>query len=85
MKLTLDHPQAKRGRPVFVHGRRVINYRTALILIRHRLKLTAAEFAALLGVSRRTVNGWDQGRPPAATCLYALKHKLNDDLTALRR
>ena len=31
--------------------------------IRHRLGLSVREFAAALGVSRRTVEGWEQGRP----------------------
>ena len=47
--------------------------------IRERLNLTRPKFAALLGISARTVEGWEQGRrkpdgPARALLMVAAKH-----------
>jgi len=87
MKLTFDHPKATRGRPVFLDDDGSVKTPgIALYIIRKEfLGMTAAKFGVLLGVSRRTVNGWEQGRRPAAVSLYMLKNKLNDRLNGLRK
>lgn len=52
-------------RPTFTdeHGK-VVAYPYAVRKIRSHLKITAAELGAKIGVSGRTINGWEQGRPP---------------------
>lgn len=86
MKITLNHPKSKGGMPVFINdARQVIATAAALKKIRvDCLKLSVPAFAALLGTSPRTVNGWEQGRPPSAAALFLLESKLNAGLDRLR-
>lgn len=87
MKLTLDHPQVTDGRPVFIDdGGEVVPTAAALRMIRKdRLGISVDAFAELAGVSGRTVNGWEQGRPPTPGALFVLKNQLNDRLDRIRR
>ena len=60
-------------RPTFIdeHGK-VVAYPYAVRKIRSHLKITAAELGAKIGVSGRTVNGWEQGRIPSFAGLIRL-------------
>ena len=66
-------------RPQFLdeHGKPV-PYAYAVRKIRAHLKLTAAGLASKLGVSERTVNGWEQGRPPSFAGLIRLGTMLGE-------
>lgn len=56
--------------------------------VRDRLNLTRAQFAALIGVSERTVEGWEQGRRtpsgPALTLLRVADRYPESVLDAVR-
>lgn len=56
--------------------------------VRDRLNLTRAQFAALIGVSERTVEGWEQGRRtpsgPALTLLRVAERYPENVLDAVR-
>src|SRR5438552_8141274 len=45
------------------HGKRIVAHpRSPIVRVRLQAGLTQAQFAALLGVSRRTLEQWEQGR-----------------------
>lgn len=47
---------------------------TAIIEARTRAKLTQVQFAELLGVSKRTLEGWEQGRrTPSKAAMTLIK------------
>jgi transcriptional regulator with XRE-family HTH domain len=77
MKLTLDHAAAKAGLPVFLDDRGgLLGTARAIKMMRHDRALSVDKFGALLGVSGRTVNGWEQGRPISPRFLYAIDRLL---------
>ena len=70
MKITTDHPKSSQGLPVLLNGHgQLMTYPDGLREIRADLKLTAAGLGAAIGLSCRTVNGWEQGRKPTAAGL----------------
>jgi DNA-binding transcriptional regulator YiaG len=44
----------------------VLTYADGIKSLRERLKLSTQDLANACSVSRRTVEGWEQGRPPDA-------------------
>jgi ribosome-binding protein aMBF1 (putative translation factor) len=73
MKLTIDHPQARPGVPVFVDARgRVIPYADGVRRLRRTLDLSTSDLARACGCSHRTVEGWEQGRLPSAAALNTM-------------
>ncbi len=71
MQLTTNHPSSSYNIPVFVDGgNNPLDYADG---IKHFRKLngfkTAADLAEKLGVSTRTVQGWEQGRMPSKIAL----------------
>lgn len=73
MKVTIDHPASSYGVPVIIDDDgNPMDYAAGVKEIRRRLDLTAAELAAKLGVSTRTVNGWEIGRMPKTAALNML-------------
>jgi DNA-binding XRE family transcriptional regulator len=73
MQITTDHPAATVFRPVFIAGGTIISDRDGVALLRDELNLTQRELAERLGVSTRTVQGWEQGRPMGSAFLYAMQ------------
>jgi DNA-binding XRE family transcriptional regulator len=73
VKTTIDHPSSSYGIPVILDDRGdVMDYAPGIKAARARLGLTAAQLAEKLGVSERTVNGWEQGRMPETAALNML-------------
>jgi len=66
MTIITDHNAVKDRCPIVVtDDMRVLNFATGICYIRDRLDLSRAAFAAKIGVSPRTVEGWEQGRTPS--------------------
>jgi DNA-binding XRE family transcriptional regulator len=74
-KLTTDHPASSYGIPIFVDDlNNPLGYGEGVRLIRKAHGLTAGQFGAAIGVSRRTVEHWEQGRMPATESLLKIAH-----------
>lgn len=72
MRVTCDHPASSFGLPVIVDGGEVVEYAEGIKAIRDKCGLTTQSLADLCGVSRRTVEGWEQGRMPTAAALNVM-------------
>lgn len=73
MKLTTDHSASSYGMPIFVDDENSpLDYADGLRLIRKSKGWSVAEMAEQLGVSARTVEGWEQGRMPSKPALIIL-------------
>lgn len=73
MKITTNHSASSYGMPVILDDRgHVMDYAPGVKAARAKLNLTAEQLAEKLGVSVRTVNGWEQGRLPSAQGLNML-------------
>jgi putative transcriptional regulator len=49
-----------------------------IIAIREKMQVSRERFAEIMGVSRRTVEGWEAGRRPSDIALHLLKlHEKN--------
>lgn len=71
MKITTEHPASSYGIPVILDDDgNPTDYADGVKLLRDRLGLNTAELGATVGVSRRTVENWEQGRnQPSAPAL----------------
>ena len=78
LQLTTAHPKATPGVPLFVSGGRAVSYKLGVILAQRLLRLSTAELAARLGVSRRTLEGWKIGRRPGVAALNVLRDLLEE-------
>ena len=73
MKITTDHPQSSHGIPVILaDGGGVMDYPAGVKAVRDHLGMTTQNLADAIGVSRRTVEGWESGRMPSTLALRAL-------------
>lgn len=73
MKVTTSHPSSNYGMPVIIadHGD-LVDYATGIKAIREVLGMSTQDLADRCGVSRRTVEGWEQGRMPTAAALNVM-------------
>ena len=63
MKVTTNHSASSYGQPVILSDDgEVMDYAPGIKAIRTKLKLTTQDLAEKCNVSRRTVEGWEQGR-----------------------
>ena len=70
MKITCDHPASKFGLPVILDDSgEVMDYAAGIKAVREKLGMSTQELADACGVSKRTVEGWEQGRTPDAAPL----------------
>jgi DNA-binding transcriptional regulator YiaG len=73
MRVTTNHPSSSYGQPVILDDSgQVLDYAPGIQAIRAKAGLTTQALADLCGVSRRTVEGWEQGRMPAAAALNVM-------------
>jgi len=73
MKITINHSSSSYGQPVILDDTgSVMDYAPGIRLAREKLDLTAGQLAEKLGVSERTVNGWEGGRMPTTAALNML-------------
>lgn len=77
MKVTIYHEESSYGMPVILDDAgNLMKPEAAFRAARERLRLTNAELAPLLGVSVRTVEGWDLGRPVGSAAALNMLGKL---------
>lgn len=70
MVITINHSASSYGQPVILSDSgEVMDYAPGIKEIRETASLTTQELADLCGVSKRTVEGWEQGRMPTAAAL----------------
>ena len=73
MQITTDHSASSYGQPVILSdGGEVLDYADGVKAVRSKLGLSTAEFADKMGTSRRTVEGWEQGRLPSNTAMLLM-------------
>ena len=73
MKLTANHSASSYGVPVFVDGdNNPLDYADGFRQVRHLKGWSTADLAEQIGVSSRTVEGWEQGRMPSKPALIIL-------------
>ena len=73
MRVTTTHITSSYGQPVILSdGGEVMDYAPGIKAIRDKTGLTTQALADLCGVSRRTVEGWEQGRMPTAAALNVM-------------
>lgn len=64
LKLTTDHSMSRYGIPIFVDPENTpLDYHDGIRRVRKLLDLSTDDLASIAGVSPRTVEGWEQGRP----------------------
>lgn len=73
MKLTTNHSASSYGVPVFVDGdNNPLEYADGFRRVRQLKGWSTADLAEQVGVSARTVEGWEQGRMPSKPALIIL-------------
>lgn len=73
MRITTDHSASSYGQPVILDDNgQPMDYAPGVRAVRKKLDLTTAEFGERMGVSARTVEGWEQGRIPNNTALLLM-------------
>jgi DNA-binding transcriptional regulator YiaG len=73
MTITTNHPSSSYGLPVILDDDgQVMDYAAGVEELRARLGLSRQALADACGVSRRTVEGWEQGRLPGAAALNVM-------------
>lgn len=73
MKLTTNHSASSYGVPVFLDGDgNPMDYAPALRQLRKDKGWSVSDLADQVGVSARTVEGWEQGRLPSKPALIIL-------------
>lgn len=74
MTITTDHSASSYGIPVIIgDDGQPMDYAPGIAAVRRHLGLSVAAIGDAVGVSPRTVEGWEQGRRmPPANVLYVL-------------
>jgi ribosome-binding protein aMBF1 (putative translation factor) len=77
MKITCNHSSSSYGVPVILSDDGdVMDYAPGIKAVRAKLSLSTQDLAEKCNVSRRTVEGWEQGRMPDAAALNVMAQLL---------
>lgn len=77
MKITCNHSSSSYGVPIILgDDGDVMNYALGIKAVRSKLGISTQDLAEKCNVSRRTVEGWEQGRMPDAAALNAMAQLL---------
>lgn len=77
MRITCNHSSSSYGVPVILgDDGDVIDYAHGIKAVRAKLSLSTQDLAEKCNVSRRTVEGWEQGRMPDAAALNVMAQLL---------
>lgn len=86
MKITTEHSASSYGIPVIIDDEDdVMDYAPGVKALREKLNLTTQQLAEACGCSRRTVEGWEQGRVPEAAALNVMSALLKSSATRRTR
>lgn len=58
--------------PVFKNGKTTVSTDQGIRSLRNSLGMNAEQFGQRIGVSARTVEGWEQGRQPSSYAMISL-------------
>jgi DNA-binding XRE family transcriptional regulator len=73
MRVTTHHPSSSYGQPVILaDDGSVMDYGPGIKAVRVKAGLSTQQLADACGVSRRTVEGWEQDRMPTAAALNVM-------------
>lgn len=73
MTITCNHSASSYGMPVILDDAgHVMDYAPGIKAIRAKLGWGTQQLADACGVSKRTVEGWEQGRMPSAAALNVM-------------
>jgi len=73
MVITTNHSASSYGQPVILDDDgNLMDYAAGIKLLRSKLELSTSNLANVCGVSKRTVEGWEQGRLPTAAALNVM-------------
>lgn len=73
MRVTTSHSCSSYGQPVILSDEgEVMDYAPGVKAIRAKLSMSTQDLADACGVSRRTVEGWEQGKQPNAAALNVM-------------
>lgn len=73
MRVTTNHSASSYGQPVILADNgSLMDYSPGIKAIRAKLDWSTQQLADACGVSRRTVEGWEQGRLPTAAALNVM-------------
>ena len=76
-EITLNHPASSYGIPIILDDAgQPMDYAEGIKTLRSVKSLSTTELGALCNVSRRTVEGWEQGRPVDAAALNVMSRLL---------
>lgn len=79
MTITTQHPSSSYGQPVILaDDGSVMDYPEGVRAYRAHQGWTTQQLADACGVSRRTVEGWEQGRPVPAAALNVMSDHLDN-------
>lgn len=77
MEVTCNHSSSSYGVPVILgDDGDVMDYAPGIKALRAKLGLSTQDLAEQCNVSRRTVEGWEQGRMPDAAALNVMAQLL---------
>ena len=73
MVITTNHSASSYGQPVILDDNGdLMHYGAGIKLVRSKLEISTTKLGEACGVSRRTVEGWEQGRLPNAAALNVM-------------
>jgi DNA-binding transcriptional regulator YiaG len=79
MQITTKHTASSYGHPVILDGEgQLLEEHQGVQAVRRMLGLTTAAMAERCGVSRRTVEGWEQGRSVPTAALNVMADLVDD-------
>ena len=80
MQITTRHPKSLHGVPVILNDNgKLMTHKAGIQAIRAALGLTAKQLAEKCGVSFKTLQGWEYGKPPNVAALLVMRDLLAGD------
>ena len=72
IKITTNDLRCRDGKPIFIYDGKKVKNKEGVKLLRENAGLTRIEFANTLGVSDRSVEGWELGRSVSTDALLKI-------------
>lgn len=78
IKLTTQASTSSYSQPMFVIDDNPVDYYQGIKAIRKQYSLSVKQLSEICGVSPRTIEGWEQGRPMPKPAMMLLKSWLKE-------